>query len=73
LINLHGGIATPLGDFKVAARLGFMGGVGFDYMATEALAVGGDGSFHWTNIDVSSTQFIGIQSGVTIGMGTPSQ
>lgn len=44
-INLNGGIATPIGDFKDAAKLGFLGGVGFDYMATEALAVGVDGAF----------------------------
>ena len=182
MVNLNGGIATPLGDFKDAAKLGFMGGVGVDYMATEAFAVGVDGAFisnkgsdllnqsltdiatliegtpttvegkftmiqggvhakymfpmaaessiapyvvgglgiynmksktessnssyvgdsseskfgargglglmfktsekvgigvegafHWINTDVSSTQFIGIQAGVSIGMGTPAQ
>lgn len=44
-INLNGGIATPISDYKDAAKLGFMGGVGFDYMATENLGVGIDGSF----------------------------
>jgi len=45
MIGLNGGLATPLSDFKDAAKLGFLGGVGFDYMATENIAVGVDGSF----------------------------
>lgn len=44
-VNLNGGIASPLSDYKDAAKLGFMGGVGFDYMATESFAIGVDGSF----------------------------
>ena len=45
MVNLNGGVASPLGDFKDSAKLGFMGGVGFDYGVSQNLALGVDGSF----------------------------
>ena len=45
MINFNGGTGIPLSSFKDAAKLGFMGGVGADYMVTEALAIGVDGSY----------------------------
>jgi outer membrane protein W len=45
MIGLNGGTAIPMGDFKDAAKLGFMGGVGVGYAVTEAVSVGVDGSF----------------------------
>ena len=44
-INFNGGVAAPMGDFKDAAKLGFMGGVGADYTVTPNVALGIDGSF----------------------------
>jgi opacity protein-like surface antigen len=44
-INFNGGVAAPMGDFKDAAKLGFMGGVGADYTVTPNMALGVDGSF----------------------------
>jgi opacity protein-like surface antigen len=44
-INFNGGVAAPMGDFKDAAKLGFMGGVGADYTVTPNVALGVDGSF----------------------------
>jgi opacity protein-like surface antigen len=45
MINFNGGTAIPMGDFKDAAKLGFMGGVGADYMVADAFAIGVDGSY----------------------------
>lgn len=45
MINLNGGTAVPMGDFKDAAKLGFMGGVGFGYAVTENVVIGVDGAF----------------------------
>jgi opacity protein-like surface antigen len=45
MINFNGGTSVPMSDFKDAAKLGFMGGVGADYMVAEAFAVGVDGSY----------------------------
>jgi len=45
MINFNGGTAIPMGDFKDAAKLGFMGGVGADYMVANAFAIGVDGSY----------------------------
>jgi len=44
-INFNGGVAAPIGDFKDAAKMGFMGGVGADYTVTPNFALGVDGSF----------------------------
>jgi opacity protein-like surface antigen len=65
LINLNGGIASPLSDYKDAAKLGFMGGVGFDYMATENFAVGADGSF------ISNKGSEDFEAALTTLAGTP--
>lgn len=64
-INLNGGVATPISDFKDAAKLGFMGGVGFDYMATENFAVGADGSF------ISNKASDDLEAFLTLGAGVP--
>ena len=45
MLDFNGGAAIPTGDFKDAAKLGFMGGVGAGYMVTEAFCVGVDGSY----------------------------
>ena len=49
-INLNGGVSLPTGDFKstdfLYAKSGFQFGGGVDYMITEKLAVGVDGSFN---------------------------
>lgn len=45
MIDVNGGTAIPMSDFKDVAKLGFMGGVGVGYMVTEAVCVGVDGSY----------------------------
>lgn len=45
MLNFNGGLGMPMGDFKDAAKMGFMGGVGASYMMSEAIALGVDGSF----------------------------
>lgn len=44
-IDFNGGTGIPMGDFKDAAKLGFMGGVGATYMVSNALGLGVDGAF----------------------------
>ena len=44
-VNFNAGVAAPTSDFKDAAKLGFMGGVGADYTVTPNVALGFDGSF----------------------------
>jgi outer membrane protein W len=44
-IGLNAGTGIPIGDFKDAAKLGFLGGVGFGYGVSENLVLGVDGSF----------------------------
>lgn len=44
-INLSGGMAAPMSDFKDAAKTGYVFGVGADYGLKESLALGIDGSF----------------------------
>lgn len=65
-ITLNGGIATPIGDFKDAAKLGFTGGAGLDYMATESFAVGVDGSF------ISNKSSDLLETSLTAGAGVPA-
>jgi outer membrane protein W len=45
MLGLHGGVSMPMGDFKDGFKMGFLGGVEFDYMATEAVAIGADGAY----------------------------
>ena len=54
------------------SKFGARGGLGLMYKTSEKVGIGLEGTFHWINTDVTSTQFIGVQAGVTIGMGTPS-
>src|SRR5262245_24853900 len=44
-INLSGGMAAPMSDFKDFAKTGYVFGVGADYGLKENLALGIDGSF----------------------------
>lgn len=55
------------------SKFGARGGLGFMYKTSEKVGIGVEGNFHWINTDITSTQFIGVQAGVTIGMGTPAQ
>jgi len=64
-IGLNAGTGIPISDYKDAAKLGFMGGVGFDYMATENFAVGVDGSF------TSNSGSDDLEAGLTTLAGTP--
>ena len=45
MIDFNGGAALPMSDFKDAAKVGFMGGVGAGYMVTDAVCIGADGSY----------------------------
>jgi outer membrane protein W len=45
MIDFNAGAAIPMSDFKDAAKLGFMGGVGAGYMVSDAFCVGIDGSY----------------------------
>jgi opacity protein-like surface antigen len=45
MLGLHAGTGIPLGDFKDAAKVGFLGGVDVGYFATENVVIGIDGSF----------------------------
>lgn len=45
ILGLNGGTSIPIGDFKDAAKLGFLGGVGVGYAVTENVVLGVDGSF----------------------------
>ncbi len=64
-IGLNAGSGIPISDYKDAAKLGFMGGVGFDYMATESFAVGVDGSF------TSNSGSDDYEAFLATGAGTP--
>jgi opacity protein-like surface antigen len=44
-IYFMGGASIPMGDYGDFAKLGFGGGVGFDYFVNENIAVGVDGSY----------------------------
>jgi len=45
VIDFNGGTAIPMGDFKDASKLGFMGGVGAGYGLSDAVDIGVDGAF----------------------------
>lgn len=49
MINVHGGAGLPMGDFKdenaLGAKTGWQFGGGVDYMLTDQLAIGVDGSY----------------------------
>lgn len=69
-INLNGGTSIPMGDFKDAAKLGFLGGVGFDYAVTENVVIGVDGAFVSNK---GSDQFNdGLTAVATAFEGTPT-
>jgi opacity protein-like surface antigen len=65
-IGLNAGTGIPMSDYKDLAKLGFMGGVGFDYMATENFALGVDGSF------TSNSGSDDLEALATIAAGTPT-
>src|SRR5262245_42663675 len=69
-INFNGGVAAPMGDFKDAAKLGFLGGVGADYTVTPNVALGVDGSF----ISNSGSDLLndGLTAEATLIEGTPT-
>ena len=45
MLGINGGIAAPMGDFKDVSKMGFLGGLNFDYMVNDMFAVGVDGSY----------------------------
>ena len=49
-------------------KFGGRGGLGLGYKASENVTVGVEGAFHYVNTEVTSTQFIGLQAGVSIGL-----
>jgi len=64
-ISLAGGVAIPMGDFskKVAdggagASMGFTAGPSFDYMITDAVAIGVDGSFTSNNLNTDERDLV---------------
>ncbi len=59
--------ATYTGDVS-ENKFGARGGLGLGYKASENVTVGVEGAFHYINTDISSTQFIGLQAGVSIGL-----
>ncbi len=50
------------------SKFGGRGGLGLSYKASENVGVGVEGTFHYISTDISSTQFVGVQAGVTIGL-----
>jgi outer membrane protein W len=64
-ISLAGGLGIPMGDFskKVAeggagASMGFTAGPSFDYMITDAVAIGVDGSFTSNNLNTDERDLV---------------
>lgn len=70
VIDFNGGTAIPMGDFKDASKLGFMGGVGAEYGVTDAVWIGVDGSFI-TN-DGSDDLNTFLSDSATFYAGTPT-
>src|SRR5262245_19017149 len=45
MVGLNGGIAAPMSDFGDVFKMGFQGGLDFDYMMNDNVALGVDGSY----------------------------
>jgi len=54
------------------SKVGARGGIGFNYKTSPKVSIGLESAYHWINTDVTSTSFISVQAGVTVGMGTPA-
>lgn len=52
-------------------KFGVRGGLGFGYKAGESVRVGLEGTFHHIATEGSSTQFVGLQAGVSVSMSQP--
>jgi outer membrane protein W len=53
------------------SKFGGHGGLGLNYMTSEKVGIGVEGAFHYINTDVTSTQYVSLQAGVTINMSNP--
>lgn len=58
-------------DFPTESKFGGRGGLGLNYKTSEKVGIGVEGAFHYINTDVTSTQFVSLQAGVTINMSNP--
>ena len=70
-VGLNAGTGIPISDYKDAAKIGFMGGVGFSYGATENLSIGVDGSF--TANSGSDDLNAALTAVATAAEGTPTE
>jgi opacity protein-like surface antigen len=59
-------------DASKATKFGARGGIGLMYKTSPKVSIGVESAFHWINTDVTSTQFISVQAGVSVGLGTPA-
>jgi len=64
----QGGVSASESSTKVGAR----GGLGLMYKTSPKVSIGLESAYHWINTDISSTSFISVQAGLTVGMGTPA-
>ena len=55
-----------------STKFGARGGIGLNYKTSPKVSIGIESAYHWINTDVTSTSFISVQAGVTVGMGTPA-
>ena len=53
-------------------KFGARGGIGLMYKTGPKVGIGIESDYNWIDTDVTSTQYIGVRAGVTIGMGTPA-
>src|SRR5262245_50106455 len=60
--------AAESSDTKFGAR----GGIGLMWKTGPKMGIGIESDYNWINTDVTSTQYIGVRAGITIGMGTPA-
>src|SRR5262245_24705428 len=63
---------TTYEDANSSTKFGARGGLGLMYKTSPKVGIGIESDYNWINTDVTSTQYIGVRAGVSIGMGTPA-
>ena len=63
---------TAVEDASSSTKFGARGGLGLMYKTSPKVSIGIESAYHWINTDITSTSFISVQAGVTVGMGTPA-
>ena len=71
--NVKDKVETSLGNTDLSStKFGARGGIGLMYKTSPKVSIGVESAYHWINTDNTSLQFISVQAGVSIGMGTPA-